>query len=183
MVGVWPARGPPRARAVRPAGGGGRGLRRNRARTSANTGADRKARSQRQTTFSGSPRVARLHRRRRELLALDDDDGHIVLAAGAIGGLDQFARGLLRIARHCRSTASRISADATWSLRPSLHSSSALSGSNGNAHDLDEIGVVGRVLFRADIAKHLVAARMAHGFGLGQLAGVLALARPANGRA
>ena len=43
-------------------------------------------------------------------------------------------------------------------------------------------GIVGRMLFRPDVAEHLVAARMAHGLGFAQLAGCLRARPPANGR-
>ena len=49
-------------------------------------------------------------------------------------------------------------------------------GIEGNAVHFDEIGVVGRVLLRPDIAKDFVAARMTHGFGFADFVVILALA-------
>ena len=46
----------------------------------------------------------------------------------------------------------------------------------GDAAHLDEIRVVGRMLFRPHIAKHLVAARMPHRLGLAEFLVVLTLA-------
>jgi hypothetical protein len=45
-----------------------------------------------------------------------------------------------------------------------------------DADQLDEFGIVGRVLFCAGVAVHLVAPRVAHGFGLGEVTAVLTLA-------
>ena len=87
------------------------------------------------------------------------------LPPALIGGLDQLARrrfGIARVPLHSLANPS----EGTWSLRPSLHSSRAESGSNGDPPHLDEVGVVRRMLLGADVAKDLVAARVAHRLGL-----------------
>ena len=53
----------------------------------------------------------------------------------------------------------------TRSVRPSLQSSSAASGSNGTPLDVDELGVVGLVRLGADVAEDLVAPRVPHRLG------------------
>jgi hypothetical protein len=49
-------------------------------------------------------------------------------------------------------------------------------GVEGDALDLDEVGVVRFVLLGADVAEDLIAARMAHGFSFADLAFIFALA-------
>ena len=70
----------------------------------------------------------------------------------------------------------RMDVDSTRSLRPSLHSSSASSGSNGISWSSTNSGIVRCVRLRPDVAIHLVAARVAHRSRLGDLARVLAFA-------
>ena len=81
-----------------------------------------------------------------------------------------------------RSTRGRISAEGTWSLRPSLHSSSALSGSKGMRGTSMKSGSSGACSSEPDVAEDLVAARMAHGLRFAQFAGCPRARRRANGR-
>ena len=111
----------------------------------------------------------------RELFALHHQHGNVVLASGAIGGGDQFVHRGLRIAgmalhggadfRRGHLVAEAIAAQEQRAF-----------GIERNAGDFDEIGVVGRVLLAAHVAKDLIAARVAHGVRLAQFATVFALA-------
>jgi len=110
-----------------------------------------------------------------ELLAGHDDDGNVVLAARHVGGLDQVADGLRGIRRAAPDDAQDLTRGHLVAEAVAREEEGAV-GLEGDAADLDEAGVVGRVLLRADVAVDLVAARVLHGVGLAQLARVLALA-------
>ncbi len=109
-----------------------------------------------------------------ELFAFDNHHRHIVFTAGAIGGGDQF--------RNCRFRISGVTFHRGANLggrhliaEPVAAQQQRAIRLEREALHLDEVGVVGRVLLAAHVAKHFVAPRMPHRIRFAQLAAVLAL--------
>ena len=100
-----------------------------------------------------------------------------------VRGIDERVDHLLRTARRGAARSARSSLTGTMSVSPSVQSSSALSGVPRRLDHLDEIVLVLVVQRAADVPEQLVAARMVHRLDLADLAGVLALADWASGRA
>src|ERR1035437_5379117 len=119
--------------------------------------------------------LRRSHHRRPELFALHHQHRDVVLASRAIRRRDQFPHGAFRI------TGITLHRGANFRRGDLIAQAIAAQqqragGFERKALHFDEIRVAGSMLLAAHVAKNLVAARVAHGVRLAQLAIVFALA-------
>src|SRR5207249_4642130 len=113
-------------------------------------------------------------RRGRKMLAFHHHHGHVIFATRAIGGFDQFPHGRFRFLRVLFHRAQDDGRRHLIAQAVAAQYQRAI-GVEREALHFDETLIVGSVFLGPNIAEHLIAPRMAHGFGFAQLAIVLAL--------